>query len=234
MGDGRSFASASSAACFRHHPSTVRSRPSFMPSPARRGATPSLQSRLDSTLRPSHAGTTRLARIRTTSRALCVHEFAAIADGTGHASPSQFGRHWRLSMPSIRAGPTSCTPTTCEFHARKTPSYATVRRHMQGQGWLRQPKRRDDDRPGARAARYSRAQRESRGWEMSHVHALWHLDFKDGPLPVLTRSGERKHPQLFGVIDNRSRLVCHLQWYLGEGAEELTHGLGQALQKRGK
>lgn len=114
------------------------------------------------------------------------------------------------------------------------PSYATVRRHMKGQGWLRQPKRRDDDRPGARAARYSRAQRESRGWEMSHVHALWHLDFKDGPLPVLTRTGQRQHPQLFGVIDNRSRLICHLQWYLGEGAEELTHGLGQALQKRGK
>jgi hypothetical protein len=69
---------------------------------------------------------------------------------------------------------------------------------------------------------------------MSHVHALWHLDFKDGPLPVLTRAGEWKHPVLFGTLDNRSRLGCHLQWYLGEGAEELAHGLGQALQKRGR
>ena len=113
------------------------------------------------------------------------------------------------------------------------PSYATVRRHLKGQGCLRQRKRRDDDRPGAQAARRARAGRESRGWEMSHVHALWHLDFKDGALPVLTRSGEWEHPQLFGAIDNRSRLVCHLQWYLGEGAEEFTHGLGQGLQKRG-
>jgi hypothetical protein len=53
---------------------------------------------------------------------------------------------------------------------------------------------------------------------MSHVHALWHLDFKDGPLPVLTRDGERKHPQLFG----------------GDAAEEFCHGFGQATQKRGK
>ena len=114
------------------------------------------------------------------------------------------------------------------------PSYATVRRHMKSQGWLRREQRRDDHRPQAQEARNRRAMRESRGWEKSHVHALWHLDFKDGPLPVLTQSGEYKHPQLFGVVDNRSRLGCHLQWYLGEGAEELCHGLGQALMKRGR
>jgi putative transposase len=115
-----------------------------------------------------------------------------------------------------------------------SPSYATVRRHMKGQGWLPRTKRRDDDRPAAQAARSQRAARESRGWEMSHVHALWHLDFKDGPLPVLTRDGERKHPQLFGALDNRSRLGCHLQWYLGEAAEQFCHGFGQGTQKRGK
>jgi transposase InsO family protein len=114
------------------------------------------------------------------------------------------------------------------------PSYSTVRRHMKGQGWLRQRRRRDDDRPGARAARAARAGRESRGWEMSYVHALWHLDFKDGWLPVLTRSGEWQHPHAFGTLDNRSRVACHLQWYLAEGSQELSHGLGQGLQKRGK
>ena len=116
----------------------------------------------------------------------------------------------------------------------RAPSYSTTRRHMQRQGWLRRPRRRDDQRPGARAARDRRAQRESRGWEMSHVHALWHLDFKDGLLPVLTRRGEWEYPELFGIIDNRSRVACHLQWYLGEGSEELTHGLGQGIQKRGR
>ena len=34
-------------------------------------------------------------------------------------------------------------------------------------------------------------------------------------------------------MDDHSRLVCHLQWYLGETAEVLVHGLSQALQKRG-
>jgi transposase InsO family protein len=114
------------------------------------------------------------------------------------------------------------------------PSYATVRRHLKAHAMFKRPRRRDDDRPQARAARDKRAARESRGWEKSHVHALWHLDFKDGLLPVLTRAGEWQHPQLFGVVDNRSRLACHLQWYLGEGGEELSHGLGQAMQKRGK
>lgn len=135
---------------------------------------------------------------------------------------------------------------TCQLHADNlrvvcetdqlgpSPSYATVRRHLKSEGLIRRERRRDDDRPGARVARDQRAGRETRGWEKSHVHALWHLDFKDGLMPVLTRQGERKHPQLFGVLDNRSRLACHLQWYLGEGAEELTHGLGQGLQKRGK
>jgi len=35
------------------------------------------------------------------------------------------------------------------------------------------------------------------------------------------------------VLDDRSRLVCHLQWYLSESAENIAHGLSQAMQKRG-
>jgi hypothetical protein len=37
---------------------------------------------------------------------------------------------------------------------------------------------------------------------------------------------------LLGVLDDHSRLCCHLQWYLAEGARELCHGLCQAFQKR--
>src|SRR4029077_4000648 len=36
-----------------------------------------------------------------------------------------------------------------------------------------------------------------------------------------------------GVLDDRSRLACHLQWYLAETAEIIAHGLSQAFQKRG-
>jgi len=35
------------------------------------------------------------------------------------------------------------------------------------------------------------------------------------------------------MLDDRSRLACHLQWYLDETAETLIHGLSQAIQKRG-
>ena len=38
---------------------------------------------------------------------------------------------------------------------------------------------------------------------------------------------------LLGVIDDRSRLVCHRQWYLDETAHSLVHGLSQAFMKRG-
>ena len=38
---------------------------------------------------------------------------------------------------------------------------------------------------------------------------------------------------MLAVIDDHSRLICHLQWYLDETAETLVHGLTQALHKRG-
>ena len=50
---------------------------------------------------------------------------------------------------------------------------------------------------------------------------------------MLTARGEWVTPILFGVLDDRSRLACHLQWYLSETAEIIAHGLSQAFQKRG-
>jgi len=40
-------------------------------------------------------------------------------------------------------------------------------------------------------------------------------------------------PILFGVIDDHTRLVAHLQWYLDETAESLVHGLCQGIEKYG-
>jgi len=64
-------------------------------------------------------------------------------------------------------------------------------------------------------------------------HILWHLDFHHASRKVLTRAGAWVKPMLLGVIDDRSRLVCHLQWYLDETAQSLVHGLSQAFMKRG-
>jgi hypothetical protein len=51
-------------------------------------------------------------------------------------------------------------------------------------------------------------------------------------LRVLLSKGQWFYPILLGMLDDRSRLCCHAQWYLAEGAEELCHGLSQGFQKR--
>jgi transposase InsO family protein len=37
---------------------------------------------------------------------------------------------------------------------------------------------------------------------------------------------------MLGILDDYSRLACHVQWYWSESAQTLVHGLSQAIQKR--
>jgi hypothetical protein len=50
---------------------------------------------------------------------------------------------------------------------------------------------------------------------------------------VLTEGGRWQRPIALCILDDHSRLCCHIQWYLSETAEDLVHGLSQAIQKRG-
>jgi transposase InsO family protein len=113
------------------------------------------------------------------------------------------------------------------------PAYATVLRFMKAQGLFKRPRRGPVHSPGAQAAEHRFETREVRSYENPYVNGLWHLDFHHGSLPVLLESGQWVYPLLLGVLDDHSRLCCHAQWYLSEGAEELCHGLSQAFQKRG-
>lgn len=107
------------------------------------------------------------------------------------------------------------------------PSYATVRRFMTQHGLTKQRRlRRHEQAPDF-------VRREQRSFEVTHTHALWHFDFHHGKRNVLVASGEWKRPVLLGIVDDHSRLCCHIQWYLDETAETLIHGLCQAFQKRG-
>jgi putative transposase len=108
------------------------------------------------------------------------------------------------------------------------PGYATVRRYMKDKGLVpqKQRRRRPEEEGGL-------VPRETRSFEVEHVHGLWHLDFHDGSRKVLCPSGEWRTPVLLGILDDASRLGCHLQWYLDEDTEALVHGLSQAIQKRG-
>jgi hypothetical protein len=104
------------------------------------------------------------------------------------------------------------------------PSYPTIRRYMKAQGMFRQarPKRASAGAPAARDRRDRRDRLERlkvRSFEVDHVSAVWHLDFHHGSRKVLTRQGAWATPMLLGVIDDRARLACHLQWYLDESAE---------------
>jgi putative transposase len=112
-------------------------------------------------------------------------------------------------------------------------SYSTVKRYMQAQGLVRRPRLRPSGRPGEARAEERRQTREIRSYEATHVGALWHLDFHHGSLKVLTRGGQWQRPISLGILDDHSRLCCHVQWYLSETAEDLVHGLSQAIQKRG-
>ena len=114
----------------------------------------------------------------------------------------------------------------------KCPSYSSVRRYLKAHALLRRrtPRGASD---GALAARERLEQREVRSYEVEHVLQLMHLDFHHGSRKVLTRRGEWVKPLLVGFIDDRSRFLCHAQWYTNEGTEELVHGLCQALQKVG-
>jgi putative transposase len=112
-------------------------------------------------------------------------------------------------------------------------SYCTVRRYMQAHGLVRKPRGKPKGHPGEVRAAHRRENREIRSYEAEYVGSLWHLDFHHGSLKVLTPRGQWQRPLALGILDDHSRLCCHLQWYLSETAEDLVHGLSQAIQKRG-
>lgn len=114
------------------------------------------------------------------------------------------------------------------------PSYSTLRRHMKAQGMFKQNRiGRRRATAGMLAASERLQSREVRSFELDHVNGLWHLDFHYGSRKVLTRAGNWVTPMALAVLDDRSRLACHVQWYLDETTESLVHGFSQALQRRG-
>ncbi len=142
----------------------------------------------------------------------------------------QYGAHrkwsYQLHVDNLRV--------LCEQDRRlgAMPSYSTVLRFMKTHGLMRLKKIKSGT-PGAERAQARLDTREVRSFEAEYVNGLWHLDFHHGSRQVLLPDGRRETPLLLGVLDDHSRLCCHLQWYLAETAENLVHGLGQAIQKRG-
>lgn len=131
---------------------------------------------------------------------------------------------YRLHHENLEAWAAERTKTASEQERARlrVPSYSVVRRYMKDTGLVKQPGRRSRHR-----------QRERRSYEEEFVHAMWHADFHEGSLKIVTSDGELVAPELFAAIDDRSRLECHLQWYLDVSAQSFVHGLSQAFSKRG-
>jgi len=112
------------------------------------------------------------------------------------------------------------------------PSYATVLRRMKERGWIKKRSVGRNPTAGQLRAVERLEQREVRSFEAEYVHALWHLDFHVGRR-IVDVNGKWHTPKALCILDDRSRLCCHIQWYLDETAEALFHGLSQAFCKRG-
>jgi len=115
----------------------------------------------------------------------------------------------------------------------EAPSYATVMRRMQERGWYKKKSGKRNNTAGAKQADERLESLEVRSYEAAYVHLLWHLDFHTGRLRVVGPGGQWYSPKALAILDDRSRLCCHIQWYLDETAETLFHGLNQAFHKRG-
>lgn len=113
------------------------------------------------------------------------------------------------------------------------PSYATVRRYRHAHGLIRRKVPRHAERPGVITALEHFETREQRSFEATHVLGLVHSDFHHCSRKLLSENGEWVKPVLVGILDDRSRLVCHAQWYWRETAENFIHALCQAFLKRG-
>ena len=113
------------------------------------------------------------------------------------------------------------------------PSYAAVRRWMKSQGLFRRKRARVHHTAAARIAEQRLERLEVRSYEAEFVGALFHADFHGGSRQILTKDGRWVTPQLLGVLDDRSRLCCHAQWYLAQTTETAVHGLTQSFLKRG-
>ena len=175
--------------------------------------------RLAGPLRPLHDRTLVLRRARRQPDPVAALKTRVRVDCGQHARPRRgdHRRRWRRSTTRIRAGRRSCITTICAWLSpaqTPLPSYSTLRRYMKAQGWFKQGRVRRH--PTARDARRQRASaaREVRSFELDHVNALWHLDFHHGSRKVLTRQGTWVTPMALAVLDDRSRLACHVQWYL--------------------
>ena len=112
------------------------------------------------------------------------------------------------------------------------PSYRSLTRYMRAVGNRKKARARSPHSPGFQKAQARLEARETRSFEVEYVGGLFHLDFHHCSRQLIDEQGVNRTPLALGIIDDHSRLCCHLQWYWQEDTESLVHGFTQALLKR--
>jgi len=102
------------------------------------------------------------------------------------------------------------------------PSYSTVLRYFHHLGFF-----------SNKSIGKKNKKKEVRSFEVEYVGQLWHMDFHKGSRMITNEKGEYQQAICMAIIDDKSRLICHAQWFVNETAEVLVHGFIQAILKRG-
>ncbi len=102
------------------------------------------------------------------------------------------------------------------------PSYSSILRYLKSIGYIPHY-----------SLNKTRKLKEIRSFEVEFVGQMWHMDFHKGSRMVINEKGEFVQPICAAFIDDKSRLICHAQWFLNETTEVLVHSLIQAIMKRG-
>ena len=239
MSAGRGYASQSSGSCWLRRRSRVRCgqhwktwRPASgaIRRPVRRFASGSRRLS-DGHYRARNERQDPVAVLRRKQRQ-DAGEQASMTTALRQALLAQYDAHKSWSAKLHHDNLAALAATCSEL--RPVPSYTTVRRFLRAHGLSKRRPLTTRQTAGALAAAARLDAREVRSYEADYVNGLWHWDCHFGSRKVLTPRGTWETPVLFGVLDDRSRLACHLQWYLSESAENIAHGLSQAMQKRGQ
>lgn len=82
-----------------------------------------------------------------------------------------------------------------------------------------------------RKAKRQKLEQDMRKFEVQMANDLWQSDCMHGPHVLV--DGVRRKSYLFAVIDDRSRLITHGQFYLAETLENYLDCLWTAMRKRG-
>jgi len=111
------------------------------------------------------------------------------------------------------------------------PSYSSVLRYLEKHGLFRIPGILEN--PAKADALIEKNHREIATFECEYVGELFHTDAHHGRLKVLLDDGTYIVPIAIAIIDDCSRFICHIQWYLSETARDLTDCYSQAILRRG-